>query len=186
MTLKKSKDIRELCYPFIYEASVLCDYEIITDELCATLGGVISELEGKELFQDIYAFLDELQPKMFHLNGSVRGNQAIHEEDIQWLAGYFDQYQAEIQGRINGFVLPRGGRPAQLLHACRSQCKKAIRALVKVKAEGLAVPDELHRFANMLCNFFFRLTVVINRRQNVIEPDYVSKSYNLKPPKGSI
>ena len=37
MTLKYSGDIRELCYPFIYEDSPLCDYEIITDELCATL-----------------------------------------------------------------------------------------------------------------------------------------------------
>ena len=53
MPLKKSKDIRELCYPFIYEQSVLCDYEIITDELCATLGGVISELEGDERFADM-------------------------------------------------------------------------------------------------------------------------------------
>ncbi|USE35375.1 hypothetical protein [Endozoicomonas sp. SCSIO W0465] len=73
MTLKHSGDIRELCYPFICEDSPLCDYEIITDELCATLGGVITELEGDERFADIYDFLDQLQPRIFHMNGSVRG-----------------------------------------------------------------------------------------------------------------
>ena len=182
MPLKKSKDIRELCYPFIYEQSVLCDYEIITDELCATLGGVISELEGDERFADIYRFLDELQPKIFNLNGSIRGKQAIFEEQIQWLREYFDRYQTEIEGRLKGFVLPRGGRAVQLLHACRSQCKKTVRALVAVDAEGIDVPDELHRFANMLCNLFFRLTVVINGRLGIVEPAYTSKSYNLKPP----
>ena len=183
MPLQKSRDIRELCYPFIYEQSALCDYEIITDELCATLGGVISELEGDEQFADIYRFLDELQPKIFNLNGSIRGKQAIFEEQIRWLAGFFDHYQAEIDGRLKGFVLPRGGRPVQLLHACRSQSKKAVRALVAVDAEGIEVPDELHRFANMLCNLFFRLTVVINGRLGIIEPPYTSKSYSLKPPK---
>ncbi|ELU09309.1 hypothetical protein CAPTEDRAFT_215503, partial [Capitella teleta] len=136
MTLKYSGDIRELCYPFIYEDSPLCDYEIITDELCATLGGVISELEGDERFADIYDFLDKLQPRIFHMNGSVRGKQAIFEEQIQWLAGYFDQYQKEIEGQLHGFVLPRGGR----------------------------------------------LTVVINRRLGIVEPEYQSLSYNLKPP----
>ena len=185
MPLKKSGDIRELCYPFIYEVSSLCDYEIITDELCATMGGVITELEGAECFLDIYKFLDQLQPKIFHLNASIRGKQAVFEEDITWLAGYFNQYQQEIDGHLKGFVLPRGGRAVQLLHSCRSQSKKAVRALVKVDSEGIKVPDELHRFANMLCNLFFRLTVVINGRLGVKEPVYTSRSYNLKPPAGT-
>ncbi|WP_448216088.1 cobalamin adenosyltransferase [Endozoicomonas sp. 2B-B] len=182
MALKKSKDVRELCYPFIYEHSPLCDHEIITDELCTTLGGAIYELEGDERFRDIYDFLCELQPKIFHLNASIRGKQAIFEEQIEWLAGYFDRYQEEIAGRIKGFVLPRGPRTVQLLHSCRSLSKKAIRAMVLVDAEGIEVPDVLHRFANMLCNLFFRLTVVINGRLGITEPEYVSKSYKSKSP----
>ena len=180
MALKKSKDIRELCYPFIYEHSSLCDYEIITDELCTTLGGVITELESDERFDDIHAFLEALQPKIFHLNASIRGKQALFEEQLDWVKGYFDQYQAEIGGRIKGFVLPRGGRAVQLLHACRSQSKKTVRALVNVDKEGINVPEELHRFANLLCNLFFRLTVVINGRSGLTEPPYTSRSYHLR------
>lgn len=185
MTLKKSKDIRELCYPFIYESSPLCDHEIITDELCSILGNVIYEIEGDERFGDIYDFLCELQPKIFHLNGSIRGKQAIFEEQVQWLLGYFDRYQDEIKGQLKGFVLPRGGNVVQLIHSCRSLCKKDVRAMVAVDAAGISVPDELHRFANILCNLFFRLTVVINRRMGIVEPLYISKSYNPKPPKSS-
>ena len=183
MTLKYSGDIRELCYPFIFEDSPLCDYEIITDELCATLGGVISELDGHEQFADIHSFLCILQPQLFHLNGSIRGKQAIFAPQIAWLAGYLDHYQKEIEGQLHGFVLPRGGRAVQLLHNCRSLAKKAIRAMVQVDGAGIEVPQELHRFANMLCNLFFRLTVVINRRLGIIEPEYQSLSYNLRPPK---
>ncbi|WP_330925213.1 cobalamin adenosyltransferase [Candidatus Sororendozoicomonas aggregata] len=178
MPLKYSGDIRELCYPFIYEHSPLCDFEIITDELCATVGGIISELEGEDRFTDLIDFLTLLQPKIFHLNASIRGKQAVFEQDIQWLAGYFDHYQQEIDGQINGFILPRGGRAVQLLHSCRSQSKKAIRFMVFIDKEGHHdVPDVLHRFANRLCNLFFQLTVVINRRSGIIEPDYTSKSY---------
>ena len=183
MTLKKSSDIRELCYPFIYESSPLCDHEVITDELCATLGGVIYELESDDRLVDIHDFLCELQPKIFHLNGSIRGKQAVFEEQVQWLLKYFDRYQEEVKGELKGFILPKGPRPVQLLHACRSQSKKAVRAMVAVDASGIEVPDELHRFANILCNLFFRLTVVINRRLGIVEPLYESKSYNTKPPK---
>ncbi|MTI15351.1 cobalamin adenosyltransferase [Sansalvadorimonas verongulae] len=183
MTLKYSGNIRELCYPFIYEDSPLCDYEILTDELCTLLGGVITELEGDENFGDIYDFLTALQPRIFHMNGSIRGKQAIFEEQIEWVAEYFDRYQKEIEGQLKGFVLPRGGHAVQLLHMARSLSKKVVRALVKVDAAGIDVPDELHRMGNMLCNLFFRLTVVINRRSGVVEPPYESLSYNLKPSK---
>ena len=182
MPFKYSGDIRELCYPYIYEASPLCDYEIITDELCTTLGGVITELENDERFVDIARFLGELQPKIFHLNGSIRGRQAIFEEQVQWLAGYFDLYQNELDGQPKGFILPRGGRAVQLLHSCRSLSKKAVRAMVAIDAQGIEVPDVLQRFANMLCNLLFRLTVVINRRLGLSEPEYKSLSYGKVKP----
>ena len=33
MALPKTRDLRELCYPFIFERRPTCDYEILTDEL---------------------------------------------------------------------------------------------------------------------------------------------------------
>ena len=177
MALKYSGNINELCYPFIYEESPLCDYEILTDELCAVIGGIITELEEGECFHDIHQFLQKLQPLIFDLNGSIRGKQAIYEAEILKVSKAFERFQQEIEGQIKGFVLPRGGRVVQELHRARSLAKKTIRALVRVDAQSIKVPDELHRFANLLCNLFFCLTVVINRRLGIIEPEYLSRSY---------
>ncbi|MCQ4308055.1 hypothetical protein NA645_08655 [Pseudomonas stutzeri] len=41
MALKLSKNRDEICYPFIQDASVLCDFEVVTDELCGHIGEII-------------------------------------------------------------------------------------------------------------------------------------------------
>ena len=43
--MKHSRDPDENCYPFIYEAGALCDFEVFTDELCGHLGAALSLLE---------------------------------------------------------------------------------------------------------------------------------------------
>ena len=34
----------EICYPFLYETSWLCDFEVATDELCGLIGSALSLL----------------------------------------------------------------------------------------------------------------------------------------------
>lgn len=46
--------------------------------------------------------------------------------------------------------------------------------------EGLEIPDVLHRFANVLCNYLFILTVVINRARGLKEIPFVSESYRVR------
>lgn len=79
--------------------------------------------------------------------------------------------------RLRGFVLPRGGAPVAQLHHARSCAKKAIRAMVRVDQEGIEVPLILPRLCNMMVNFFFVLTLVINQRRGIYEVPFVSKSY---------
>lgn len=165
----------ELCYPFIYETSSLCDFEVVTDELCGHIGAVLSLLPAE--MSDIALDLDRLQPLAFHVNGSIRGRLAIGEGDIRWLNERLVHYRAEVGDRINGFVLPRGVVPVPQLHLARSAAKKAIRAMVRVEQEGKTVPMELPRLCNLMCNFFFTLTLVINQRRGVPETPFVSKSY---------
>ena len=165
----------ELCYPFIYETSSLCDFEVVTDELCGHIGAVLSLMPTE--MSDIAQDLDRLQPLAFHVNGSIRGRLAIKEDDLRWLNERLVHYRAEVADRINGFVLPRGGVPVPQLHLARSAAKKAIRAMVRVEQEGKTVPMELPRLCNLMCNFFFTLTLVINQRRGVPETPFVSKSY---------
>ena len=178
MPLKPSKNIDELCYPFIYETSYLCDYEVATDELCSHIGVVLALLPKQ--FNDIAKDLERLQPLAYHLNGSIRGKLAVEETDIAWLQKRLNHYKQEAKGRVDSFVLPQGPLPVPQLNLSRSAAKKAIRLMVRLDQEGVIVPDILHRFCNMMCNFFYILTLVINKRQDIDEIPFISKSYGVR------
>jgi len=178
MALKYSGDIDELCYPFIYEQSYLCDYDVATDELCSHVGNMLSVLN--EGFEDISADLNILQPMIYHLNGSIRGKLAISETDLTWLKDRYHDYQRQTKDIIDGFVLPRGNHQTMPFQLARSAAKKAIRMMVRIDQEGREVPDVLHRFCNLLCNFFFVLALTVNARNGFEEVAFVSRSYSVK------
>ena len=175
--MKPSKNLDELCYPFIHEASCLCDFEVVTDEWCAVIGAAWSATP--DVFADIAADLDHIQPLAFHVNGSIRGKLAIEEADVQWVTQRIQHYRQALGPREHVFVLPRGTAPVPQLHQARSLAKKAIRAMVRVEQEGREVPAVLPRMCNALCNLFFLMTLVCNLRRGVQEVPFVSKSYKV-------
>lgn len=175
MALKSSKLLDEICYPFIHETSYLCDYEVLTDELATLVGMALSSLPTEEM--KMIDDLHQLQPLIFHANGSIRGRLALSEENLDWLKERLNAYKAGISSPTRGFVLPRGTGTVPYLHQARSVSKKAIRALVRVDSEGIAVPELIPRFLNICCNFFFVLTQYLNQQHQVEEPVFISRSY---------
>lgn len=176
--MKLSKNWDEVCYPFIYETSALCDFEVVTDEWCALIGSAYSATP--EELEDVRADLDHIQPLAFHVNGSVRGKLAIQEQDVQWVLERIQHYRQELGPQEHAFVLPRGTAPVAQLHQARSGAKKAIRAMVRVEQEGRVIPNVLPRLCNALCNLFFLMTLCINQRRGVCEVAFVSKSYRVR------
>lgn len=168
-------DIDEMSYPFIYEESALCDFEILTDELCTVTGLAVSACEDRD--QDVRTILETLQPLLFDLNGSVRGRCAITEESIDQCKQWLWQLRGEQPEKTKTFVLPRGQGVVVNLHYCRSLSKKATRALVRVDLEGIEVPPTLPRYCNVLTNLYFEMTQLINLRRGVIQPEYKSANY---------
>jgi cob(I)alamin adenosyltransferase len=178
---KLSKNIDEVCYPYIYEHSLKCDYEILTDELCRQVGGILAEMPAT--FTDIIDELETLQPMIYHLNGSIRGKCALSEENLLWLRERYVCHKQATATSISGFVLPRGKAPIPQLNAASSNAKKAIRLMVRLyEQEGLEIPEQLHRFCNVLCNYFFTLTVVVNQRRGEPEIPFESESYRVRSP----
>lgn len=175
MKAQRNGDELCCCYPFIYETSSLCDFEVVTDELCGHIGAAFSLLPDD--MPDIAADLDRVQPLAFHVNGSIRGQLAIEEADLAWLQQRLVHYRQEVDERLRNFVLPRGTQPIPQLHMARSAAKKAIRLMVRLEQEGKEIPMVLPRMCNLMCNFFFTLTLVINKRRGLDEPPFVSKSY---------
>ncbi|MEC6816634.1 cobalamin adenosyltransferase [Photobacterium toruni] len=173
MVLKFSGDIDELAYPFIFEDSSLCDFEILTDELCTYVGLAISQLPDDQVRQS----LSWLQPRIFHLNGSIRGKCGIFEADIIKLKADYHYFRNQVTDSNKRFVLPRGVGAVVQLHQCRSLSKKVVRQLVNVDTEGKKIPATLPRFSNLLVNYFFALTRVLNQQAEIEEPEYISINY---------
>lgn len=169
-----SKDHGEICYPFIYEDSPVCDFEIASDELCSRVGLVLT-LELDDVCRDI---LSRLQPNVYHLNGSVRGKLAIDETQLQELYQDYNALREKLDGGFKGFVLPGGHRTSAELHLCRTQAKKVVRALVAIEHSGKRSPAPiLFRYANLLANVMYALASYTNRVQQVQEVEFVSRSY---------
>lgn len=53
------------------------------------------------------------------------------------------------------------------------------RVRVRVEQEGHAIPDVLPRICNAMCNLFFLMTLVVNRRRGLDEVPFTSKSYKV-------
>lgn len=183
--LRPKSNLDELCYPYIYEDSTLCDYEILTDDLTRMVGWAINDLAilRKEYSKNVHLIkleseLNWILPLCFHLNGSIRGNLAITEEDHQQLLKKYRNFKTITEKSISGFVLPGGVSPVGILNKCSSMCKQAIRLMVKIHNEEHKEVDEiLPKFANVLCNYFFTATILINQITNFKETPFISKSY---------
>ena len=94
--LHPKSTLDELCYPFIYEDSLLCDYEILTDDLTRMVGWAINDLgvlrnsyPKNDDLKNLEIELNWLLPICYHLNGSIRGNLAISDQDHQQLLNFY-------------------------------------------------------------------------------------------------
>lgn len=176
------KDMRFLCYPFMRESVSTVDFEIRTDSLTTRMGEALSlTMDVKTVQRD----LQILQPMAYHLNGSVRGKLAITEEDLNVLSDMYDYYVNFTKDKISNFVLPQGTQAACVLHICRSEAKKSVRALHKVSLER-EVPEILFNYANLLANVLFTMAVYVNQHHDVEEIPFVSKSYPTRPKKKEV
>ncbi|MGR5133671.1 ATP:cob(I)alamin adenosyltransferase [Vibrio alfacsensis] len=171
-----SKELGEICYPFIYEDSPVCDFEIAADELCSRIGLVLT-MELDDFSRNI---LTRLQPNIYHVNGSVRGQLAITEVEVDELKADYDAIKTRIGGGFKGFVLPGGHPTSSQLHLCRCQAKKIVRALVAVEHSGKKQPDPiLFRYSNLVANVLYSLASYVNDFYLVAETEFVSRSYTM-------
>lgn len=169
-----SRDWDEFCYPFIYEESPACDFEILSDELCCRIGLVLT----MDLEPQVRDVLTRLQPNVYHLNGSVRGKLAITELELSELKADYHAIRERLEGGFSGFVLPGGCRVASELHLARCQAKKVVRALVAIEHSGKKAPaDILFKYANLVANTLYALASLTNFIEGVEEVEFVSKSY---------
>jgi len=168
--------IDALVYPFIYERSKLCDYEVLTDELCARLCDICDRI-GNNRWRRL---LEAVQEEVYHANGSIRGKLALSSAAVADRLETYRALRSELSPPLSGFILPRGAAPVGSLHEAKSTCKKIIRILVKLPDEGIDVPQHLADYFNILGNLFFTLAVLVADAQQQPRITFTSNSYNTR------
>ncbi len=168
--------MRYLCYPYMRESASTVDFEIRTDSLTTRIGQAASVVQKHQQLHILYEDLMELIPMTYHLNGSVRGERAIEQSDLEHLSGKYDFYVSFVEEKIQQFLLPQGSDAACALHVCRSEAKKSVRALHKVSLER-EVDKILFDYTHLLANVFFVMAVYANQQLEVEEITFESKSY---------
>lgn len=167
--MKKNIDL--ISYPFLNEDFGPVDHEVMTDYLSSILGRILSL--NTPLKEETFWLMD----KVLHLNGSIRGNMAIFESDIQYGLDLISKLKESNKDRISGFVYPIGHPIACEYHVARGVAKRICRNLYLIKKSGTKVPEILLDFSNLITNLLFLFSLEINRLNHIQEKIFISKSY---------
>lgn len=132
------------------------------DELNAFVGMArVSANESGGPVAELAAILLRVQHELFNL-GSLLATKPedlhprqprITEPDVERLEQEIDRFNATL-GPLHSFVLPGGTRLNTELHACRTICRRAERALVALSRDE-EVPPEAMRYLNRLSDALF-------------------------------
>ncbi len=129
------------------------------DELNAFVG--MACVSASEAVPPLATILRRVQHELFNLGSilatrpeDVHPKQArITSVEIEQLEREIDQANAEL-APLRSFVLPGGSRLNTELHACRTICRRAERAAVRLAREE-QIPPEAIQYLNRLGDAFF-------------------------------
>ncbi len=161
----------EICYPFMAEEGMFCDYEILTDGLSSQLGlchAHAGEVKDGRLGEDLLWLVE----MALHLNGSVRGKLAVEEADLDRLHGMYDCYRSLVP---KAFTLPVGTVLSCELHLARHRAKEVVRMLHRI--EG--APAIIIRFSGLLANLLYAMSCYVESQAEADLPVFTSKSYQM-------
>jgi cob(I)alamin adenosyltransferase len=129
------------------------------DELNAFVG--MAGVSAAEAVPQLAAILRRVQHELFNLGSilatkpeDVHPKQArVTSAEIAQLEREIDQANADL-APLRSFVLPGGSRLNTELHACRTICRRAERAAVRLSREE-PIPPEAVQYLNRLGDAFF-------------------------------
>jgi cob(I)alamin adenosyltransferase len=117
---------------------------------------------------EAHRFLDEvlcqLQDELFDLGSELatppeffqQGMYRVGGGEIARLEKLMDKCQKDLEP-LNSFILPGGGRVGAYLHQCRTVCRRAERAILRLSREEEINPEVI-KYVNRLSDLFFVLS----------------------------
>ena len=142
------------------------------DELNAFIGVLLAQMPAGD-DHDILLFV---QNKLFTVGSylatdpsftSFRQESLLPESAVEKLERRIDEIDASLP-KLNNFVLPGGSLSAAQAHVCRTVCRRAERAILRV-SEQYPVDEVILRFMNRLSDYLFVLSRACNILSSVDE-----------------
>ena len=139
------------------------------DELNAQIGQARAVAELPERGRE---WLARIQNDLFDLGGDLsvpwdpEGDTRAERIDagyVEWLEGVCDTVNAELEP-LASFTIPGGSPAAAQLHVCRTVCRRAERATLRVEA----VNPEIVRYLNRLSDLLFILARALNTGPEIL------------------
>ena len=129
------------------------------DELNSNLGVLLCE----EMPDTIRQTLLDVQNDLFDLGGELclPGMNVIKDAQVERLEELVEIFNADLP-MLKEFILPGGSRAASLAHVCRTICRRAERAIVRLSTAE-STSDASRRYVNRLSDLLFILGRVLNR-----------------------
>lgn len=144
------------------------------DELNSVVGIARAFNEEKIVAGEAHRFLDlvlrQIQDELFDLGSELatppesfrKGMYRVGEQEVKKIEQLIDECQKELR-TLPSFVLPGGGKIGAYLHQCRTICRRAERAILR-----LSRTEELGewplKYLNRLGDLFFVLSRWINKQ----------------------
>lgn len=139
------------------------------DELCSQIGLLITYCTDPHDLQ----FLTDVQNHLFVLGGylatdnsqrEVRPHNIVTPQMVAGMEEEIDRINATLPP-FRSFILPGGCRAAAVAHVCRTVCRRAERAILRLVEEGATVDEQAIAYVNRLSDYLF----VLARKLNVDE-----------------
>ena len=121
-------------------------------------------------------FLTEVQRNLFIVGGCLAGAEIDKPLSTESMEAEIDRLTAIVEEAQEDkrfhFILPGGSRAAAVAHVCRTVCRRAERAMLRVKSEKLKVKSEdgdldgMVRYVNRLSDYLFILARKLNVDNN--------------------
>lgn len=150
-----------------------CDLRLESYGTIDELNSFVGLLMAEPLEEDTQKLLFKIQHKLFNIGSNLATNpqereyyeaSLIHPEDVQTLEHAIDLLDSSLPP-MTAFVLPSGARSCALSHVCRTVCRRAERAIYRLREES-PVDDTLVKYINRLSDYFFVLARYESFRQN--------------------
>ena len=143
----------------IEKASLRLEAYGTTDELNAQLGWLAAQIVGVRP----YGFVVRVQHQLFVIGGYLATPSDAESKPCQVKAEHVEAIEHEIDWmdeelpELSAFVIPGGSAQCAAAHVCRTVCRRAERAVLRLGQQELVDP-EVVRYLNRLSDYLFVLS----------------------------